>query len=93
MHIRGKARAPFAPGAAVVAAIRPDDVVIGADAGRGNAFRGQVDIVEYLGREDEVIVTLEAGRRLWVRTAAKLLRGDNVTVLLPPEKVIFLASE
>jgi putative spermidine/putrescine transport system ATP-binding protein len=93
MKLRGKARQAFAPGASVVAAIRPDDVVIGGDAGRGNAFRAQVDIVEYLGREDEVIVTLEAGRRLWVRTAARLARGENVTVMLPPEKVIFLAAE
>jgi putative spermidine/putrescine transport system ATP-binding protein len=93
MKIHGKARQPFAQGASVVAAIRPDDVVIGGEAGRGNAFRAQVEIVEYLGREDEVIVTLEAGPRLWVRTAARLTRGDNVTVVLPPEKLIFLASE
>jgi len=38
-------------------------------------------------------VALEAGRRLWVRTATRLARGDNVTVVLPPEKLIFLASE
>jgi putative spermidine/putrescine transport system ATP-binding protein len=93
MKLRGRPRQPFAQGAAVVAAIRPDDVVISGDAGRGNAFRAQVEIVEYLGLEDEVIVTLEGGPRLWVRTAARLARGDNVTVVLPPEKLIFLASE
>jgi putative spermidine/putrescine transport system ATP-binding protein len=93
LTIRGKARHPFAPGAAVVAAIRPDDVVIGGDAAGRNAFRAKVDIVEYLGREDEAIVTLEAGGRLWVRTAARVTPGENVTVFLPPDRVIFLPAE
>ena len=79
--------------ASVVAAIRPDDVVVGGDAAVPNAFRAKVDIVEYLGREDEVIVTLKTGGRLWVRTAVRVTLGENVTVVLPPERVIFLPSE
>jgi putative spermidine/putrescine transport system ATP-binding protein len=93
MTIRGKTRHTFAPGAAVVAAIRPDDVVVGGAAAGPNAFRAKVDIVEYLGREDEVIVTLEAGGRLWVRTAARVTPGENVAVFLPPDRVIFLPAE
>jgi putative spermidine/putrescine transport system ATP-binding protein len=93
LHIRGKTRKPFAAGASVVAAIRPEDVVVGGDATSGNAFRAQVEIVEYLGRENEVIVTLEGGKRLWIHTAERLARGDNLTVMLPSEKVIFLSSE
>jgi putative spermidine/putrescine transport system ATP-binding protein len=93
LKIRGKARHTFAPGAPAVAAIRPDDVVIGGDAGGPNAFRAKVDIVEYLGREDEVIVRLEAGGRLWVRTGTRLAPGERVTVILPPDKVIFLPAE
>jgi len=93
MKIRGKTRHPFAPGASVVAAIRPNDVVVGGDAAGPNAFRAKVDIVEYLGREDEVIVTLESGGRLWVQTAVRLAPGENVTVVLPPERVIFLPPE
>jgi len=93
MKIRGKTRHTFAPGASVVAAIRPNDVMVGGDAANPNAFRAKVDIVEYLGREDEVIVTLEAGGRLWVQTAARLTPGENVTVVLPPERVIFLPPE
>jgi putative spermidine/putrescine transport system ATP-binding protein len=76
-----------------VAAIRPDDVVIGGDAGTPNAFQAKVDIVEYLGREDEAILTLETGRRLWVRTSNRLTPGENVTVVLPPDRVIFLPPE
>jgi putative spermidine/putrescine transport system ATP-binding protein len=93
MKIRGKTRHTFAPGASVVAAIRPDDVVVGGDARTPNAFRAKVDIVEYLGREDEAILTLEVGGRLWVRTAARLVPGENVTVVFPPDRVIFLPPE
>jgi putative spermidine/putrescine transport system ATP-binding protein len=93
MKIRGKTRHTFTPGASVVAAIRPDDVVIGGDAASLNAFRAKVDIVEYLGREDEAILTLEAGGRLWVRTAARVAPGAHVTVVLPPDRVIFLPAE
>jgi putative spermidine/putrescine transport system ATP-binding protein len=93
LKIRGKARHTFAPGAPAVAAIRPDDVVIGGDAGGPNAFRAKVDIVEYLGREDEVIVRLEAGGRLWVRTPTQVTPGEHLTVSLPPERVLFLPAE
>jgi putative spermidine/putrescine transport system ATP-binding protein len=93
MRIQGKTRHTFSPGASVVAAIRPDDVVIGGDAGTPNAFQAKVDIVEYLGREDEAILTLETGRRLWVRTSNRLTPGENVTVVLPPDRVIFLPPE
>ena len=93
MKIRGKTRHAFAPGDQVVAAIRPNDVMVGGDAANPNAFRAKVDIVEYLGREDEVIVTMEAGGRLWVQTAVRLAPGENVTVVLPPDRVIFLPPE
>jgi len=93
MKILGRTRHDFAASASVVAAIRPDDVVVGGDSGGTNAFRGAVDIVEYLGREDEVIVRLEAGPRLWVRTTTGVTPGENVTVILPPDRVIFLPAE
>jgi putative spermidine/putrescine transport system ATP-binding protein len=93
MKIRGKTQHPFAAGASVVAAIRPDDIVVGGDAAGPNAFRAKVDIVEYLGREHEAILTLEAGGRLFVRTAARVTPGETVTVVLPPDQVIFLPAE
>jgi putative spermidine/putrescine transport system ATP-binding protein len=93
LTIRGKTVHGFAPGAAAVAAIRPDDVQVGGDAGGPNAFRATVEIVEYLGREDEAIVTLEAGGRLWMRTGARVSPGESVTVTLPPDRVIFLPPD
>src|SRR5574337_1248775 len=92
MKIRGKTRHTFVPGESVVAAIRPDDVVEGGGAGGPNAFRAKVDIVEYLVLEDEAIVTLEAGGLLWLLTSARFVPSDNLTVVLPPDRVIFLPS-
>jgi len=93
MMLRGRTRHTFTPGASGVAAIRPDDVVVGGDEGRPNTFRGTVDIVEYLGREDEAIVRLESGARLWVRTSARVGPGEAVRVTLSPDRVIFLPAE
>ena len=93
VRIRGKTRHALSSGAAAVAAVRPDDVVIGGDSRSPNALRGRVDIVEYLGRENETILALENGGRLWVRAAVCMVPGDNVTVVLPPERVIFLPAE
>ncbi|MFA5027471.1 MAG: TOBE domain-containing protein, partial [Candidatus Methylomirabilota bacterium] len=93
MEIQGKARRPFVAGAAAVAAIRPDDVQVGRGGDGPNAFRAAVDIVEYLGREDEAIMTLAGGGRLFVRTDVRLTPGENVTVTLPPDRVIFLPAE
>jgi putative spermidine/putrescine transport system ATP-binding protein len=93
MTLRGRTRHTFALGASVVAAIRPDDVAVGGEEGGHNSFRGQVDIVEYLGREDEAIVRLESGARLWVRTNARVRPGEPVRVTLSPDRVIFLPAE
>jgi len=93
MRLRGRTRHAFTVGASVVAAIRPDDVVIGGDEGTANVFPGTVDIVEYLGREDEAIVRLESGERLWVRTGARVIPGEKLRVALPPDRVIFLPAE
>jgi putative spermidine/putrescine transport system ATP-binding protein len=93
MKLRGRTRHSFTAGASAVAAIRPDDVVIGGDEGSPNSFRGAVDIVEYLGREDEVIVRLESGERLWVRTGSRVNPGESIRVILPPDRVIFLPAE
>jgi len=93
VRLRGRSRHPLAPGAEAVAAIRPDDVRIGDGAAGPNALRGTVEIVEYLGREHEAVLALEAGPRLWVRTDARLSPGAAVTAMLPAESVIFLPAE
>ena len=93
MRVRGRARHPLPTGAAAVAAIRPDDVELGPEGGRANQFRGRVEIVEYLGRENEAVLTLEAGPKVWLRTPRSLAADESVTVTFPAEKVIFLPRE
>jgi putative spermidine/putrescine transport system ATP-binding protein len=93
MRIRGHARHPMPPGVAAVAAIRPDDVELGHEVAGANRFRGKVEIVEYLGRENEAVLTLEAGPKVWMRTPRSIAPDESVTVTFPAEKVIFLPAE
>jgi putative spermidine/putrescine transport system ATP-binding protein len=88
LRIQGRDDAPAA-GSAAVAAIRPEDVQVGGGPG-ANRFSGRVEIVEYLGRDNEAIVALDTGASLWVRTSEPVARGEPVTVAFPPGKVIFL---
>jgi len=88
-RIRGRAHDALAPGAPATAAIRPEDVQVGTEAGV-NRFRGKVEIVEYLGRENEGVLRLEDQSSLWVHTPARLAPGETVAVTFPPDKVIFL---
>ena len=88
-RIRGRAHDALAPGAPATAAIRPEDVQVGTEAGV-NQFRGNVEIVEYLGRENEGVLRLEDQSSLWVHTPARLAPGETVAVTFPPDKVIFL---
>ncbi len=88
-RIRGRAHDALVPGAPATAAIRPEDVQVGTEAGV-NQFRGNVEIVEYLGRENEGVLRLEDQSSLWVHTPARLAPGETVAVTFPPDKVIFL---
>ncbi len=93
MRIQGRTRHALGPGAAAVAAIRPDDVVIGGQGPGPNSFRATVEIVEYLGRGNEVILALETGARVWVHTPERVAPGESVTATFPPEKVMLLPPE
>ena len=70
-------------------AIRPEDIQLGGGSG-GNRVPGRVEIVEYLGREQEAAVRTEDGTRIWLRTAAPLHVGDSVELGFPIEKVVLL---
>jgi putative spermidine/putrescine transport system ATP-binding protein len=76
-----------------VAAIRPEDVLVGdGDAGRpGMAAR--VEIVEYHGRDQVVTLRLDGGQPLHLRTATRLAPGDSVTVGVAPDRVLVFAPE
>jgi len=93
LRLRGRTRHALTVGASAVATIRPDDVRLGHEAPGVNAFRGKVEIVEYLGRENEALVALEAGSRLWVRTPERVSPGEAVTALFPVDRVILLPPD
>jgi len=93
LRIRGRTRHPLPAGAPAVATIRPDDVGLGHAAPGVNAFPGKIEIVEYLGRENEAVLTLEAGPRLWVRTPARVAPGEAVTATFPAERVLLLPPD
>jgi putative spermidine/putrescine transport system ATP-binding protein len=90
LRIKGRGRHALAAGSPATAAIRPEDVQIGTDAAGANRFRGRVEIVEYLGRDNEAVLTMEDTSSLWVRTPARLTPGETVPITFPPDKVIFL---
>jgi putative spermidine/putrescine transport system ATP-binding protein len=90
LRIRGRVQDALGAGAPATAAIRPEDVQVGADAAGVNTFSGCVEIVEYLGRDNEAVLRLEDQSSLWVHTPAHLTPGQTVSVTFPPDKVIFL---
>ena len=65
---------------------------VGREAAAPNRFSGKVEIVEYLGRDNEAVLTLESGASLWVRTPAHLRPGDTVPVAFPSDKVVLLSA-
>jgi putative spermidine/putrescine transport system ATP-binding protein len=93
LRIRGRPRGAFSGGEMATAAIRPEDVQVGSEAAAPNRFSGKVEIVEYLGRDNEAVLTLDGGAPLWVRTPAQIRPGETVPVAFPPDKVILLSGE
>ena len=89
LRLRGRGHA-LAPGESATAAIRPEDVQVGGNGAGDNRLRGRVEIVEYLGRDNEAVLRLEDQSSLWVHTPAHLAPGETVSVTFPPDKVIFL---
>jgi putative spermidine/putrescine transport system ATP-binding protein len=88
--LRARFRDGFGPGEQAVIAIRPEDVRLGKAADGVNAMRGKVELVEYLGREQEAEISLEGGARLWIRSLEKLALGETLDLTLPADKFVLL---
>ena len=93
LRLRATGGDGFAPGAEAVLAIRPEDIQLAPAADGANAFRGRVEIVEYLGREHEVAVSIDDRTRVWVRTTERLTPGEVLDLSFPPDKLVVLAPE
>ena len=84
--LRGTAKQPI-EGTRAIAAIRPDEITIGA-AGAANAIAGEVDGVEYYGRDSLVEVVAAGGLRLYARSPGRFERGATVHAAVPPARVL-----
>jgi putative spermidine/putrescine transport system ATP-binding protein len=93
--LRGTARQAFGQtsaagagtGSRAVAAIRPDEIAIGP-AGAPNAITGEVEGVEYYGRDCLVEIAAAGGLRLYARTAGRVERGTVVHAAVAPDRVL-----
>jgi putative spermidine/putrescine transport system ATP-binding protein len=70
---------------AAVAAVRPDDVVLGEGA---NRVEGTVETVEYCGRDYLVDLVTARGVRLHARSAERVGPGEAVRCHIAPERVL-----
>ena len=93
LSLRARAMEGFAGGSDAVMAIRPDDVRIGKTPDGVNVLSGKVELVEYLGREQEAAVAIDGQARVWLRTPEKLALGDVVDLTLPADKLVLLRRE
>ncbi len=81
-------------GSDMVMAIRPDDIRAGGQVdGNTGSVRGRVEVLEYLGREQEVAVRVNDSTRIWLRTAEPMRVGDTVGLQFPVDKVVLLPAE
>ena len=84
--LRGTARQALV-GRRAIAAVRPDEIAIGP-AGAPNAIAGEVEGVEYYGRDCLVEIHAAGGLRLFARTQRRIERGSVVHAAVPPERVL-----
>ena len=75
----------------VVAAIRPEDVLIGE--AEINKIPCKVDIVEYLGTTNQISLFSNNGLRIIARDTSKLNEGDMISINLPADKIIIFPRE
>jgi putative spermidine/putrescine transport system ATP-binding protein len=81
-----------APGAgSAVAAIRPEDFVIGETD--GNGIDVTVRIAEYHGRELSVEATTASGTKVYVRTQERVAPGDRLTLGVPAHRVLVFGRD
>ena len=87
LKLVGTAMSPVEAGATVVAAVRPEDVLVVEGDGQ-NRIAATVDVVEYQGRELAVEARTDTGRALHLRTDQRLAPGDAVTLAVSPERLL-----
>ncbi|MGI9156694.1 MAG: ABC transporter ATP-binding protein [Marmoricola sp.] len=85
LRLTGANRGEVRSGPAV-AAVRPEDFVLGAV--EGNAIEVTVRIAEYHGRELSIEAVTASGRKVYVRTQERVSPGDALTLGVPRHRVL-----
>ncbi|WP_246664496.1 ABC transporter ATP-binding protein [Tardiphaga sp. P9-11] len=94
IRIRARAGSVVRADADMVMAIRPDDIRAGTEVAPGTEnIRGQVEVVEYLGREQEAAIRINDNTRVWLRTAQSIRMADTIGLQFPIDKVVLLPAE
>ena len=80
-------------GERAMVAIRPEEIAIAGATDGVNTIAGRIDSVEYGGRDSLVEVVTRGGTRLHVRAPGRFVRGADVVVRVPPERVLVYPQE
>jgi putative spermidine/putrescine transport system ATP-binding protein len=88
LALLGTATSAVRLGDRVVAAVRPEDLVVVDGADGDNRISATVEVVEYQGRELAVEARTDGGRALHLRTDRRLAPGDAVTLAVDPQRLL-----
>ena len=66
---------------------------MGPSYGASGRGPGRVEVVEYLGREQEAAVRINDDTRVWLRTEEPMRTGDSIDLQFPLDKVVLLPAE
>ncbi|GIE85976.1 ABC transporter ATP-binding protein [Actinoplanes regularis] len=83
VRTKGTPVGPISDGDAIVAAIRPEDVLV-----RSGGVEVTVEVAAYHGREIAAEARTADGLHLHLRTSQRLAPGDKVSVVLPPDRLL-----
>jgi putative spermidine/putrescine transport system ATP-binding protein len=94
IRIRARAGVDVRADTDMVMAIRPDDIRAGGEVVSGaEDVSGRVEVVEYLGREQEAAIRINDNTRVWLRTAEAIRTTDTIGLQFPIDKVVLLPAE
>jgi putative spermidine/putrescine transport system ATP-binding protein len=93
IKLRARSLDGIVGGSDAIMAIRPEDIRIGKSTDGTNTLRGKVELIEYLGREQEAAVMIDGQTRIWLRTPEKVSLGEIIELILPAEKLVLLPRE
>ena len=86
LRLRGATVGSVTVGSPAMAAVRPEDLVV--ETGPSDGVPARVEVVEYAGREHVVQTRTATGLPLTLRTTARVVPGDDVTVTADPARLL-----